>query len=359
MQEKSQRERCKKFLLELLDDDSCIIIKNIKNIRYLSNFSGSYGIIYMEKDRSLFICDRRYEERCYKEVKNFEILIVREPFREALLRSSSKKNLLAEYLDLSLAELEIIREISKDIEVKDISYVIRNFRMKKDGEEKRLIKEASKINKRAYERFAGFVEKNIGKITERDAALELEYLMRKEGSETPYFPTIVASGGNASVPHAKPSDKKIEQGPILIDFGSVKDGYSTDETVVLYAGKVDEEYKRMWEILRDAKNYAVDSIKVGERLSLPEARAREFLSRYDLEKFFVHSIGHGVGLEVHELPKLSRDSNGVFEEGMVFTIEPGIYIKEKLGIRLEDVICLSYSGIEILTEINKEAIISV
>jgi len=356
MEEKSQREKCKEVLLELLDDDSGILIKNLKNIRYLTSFTGSYGIIYMEKDRSLFISDKRYEERCYKEVKNFEILIVRDPFKEALRRSSSKKNLFTEYLDLSLAELEMIKNISKDIKVRDISYIIMRFRIKKDDEEKKLIKEASKINKRAYERFLKFIEKNIEKITEMDAAIELEYIMRKEGSEAPYFPIIVASGGNASVPHARPSQKKIERGSILIDFGSVKEGYSTDETITMFAGKIDEENKRIWEILRDAKNYAIDSIKVGEKLSLPEERAREFLSKFGLEEFFVHSIGHGVGLEIHEPPKLSRDSNGVFEEGMVFTIEPGVYIKGKIGVRLEDVVYLSSNGIEILTEINKEEI---
>jgi Xaa-Pro aminopeptidase len=354
MEEKSQRKRCKELLLELVDEDSAIIIKNLKNVRYLSDFTGSYGIIYMEKDKSLFISDRRYEERCYREVKNFEILIVREPFKEALERCRSKRRLFIEYTDFSMAEMEIVRDFSKEIEFRDISPVIKKFRMKKDEEEIRLIKEASKINKRAYERFLEFIEKNIGRITERDAALELEYIMRREGSEIPYFPTIVASGGNASVPHAKPSEKKIESGGILIDFGSVKEGYSTDETISIFVGKVDGEYKRVWEIVRDAKNYAIDSIKVGERLSSPEKRAREFLAKFGFEEFFVHSIGHGIGLDVHESPRLTRDSEGVFEEGMVFTIEPGVYIMGKMGIRLEDVIYLSSDGIEILTEINKE-----
>lgn len=344
----------------MLDKDSALIIKNLKNLRYLSDFSGSEGIIYMEKDKSLFISDRRYEERCYREVKNFEILIGgKEPFKEALERCGSRKVLFVEYTDFSIAEAETVRNLSKDIELKDISRIINEFRMKKDEEEVRLIKEASKINRKAFERFLGFIEKNVGKVTEREAALELEYIMRKEGSEIPYFPAIVASGGNASVPHARSSEKRIEEGGLLIDFGSVKDGYSTDETTSIFVGKVDEEYRKIWEIVRDAKNYAIESIKVGERLSLPERRAREFLAKYGLEGFFVHSIGHGVGLDVHELPRLTKDSEGVFQEGMVFTIEPGVYIMGKMGIRLEEVIYLSSHGIEVLTEINKEELICV
>lgn len=359
MEEKS-REKCKESLSNFLDENSCIIIKNLKNIRYLSGFTGTSGVIYMEMERSFFISDARYEKRCYEEVKNFEILIVKDPFEEAVKRCGSKKQLFIEYPDFSLTDLERVKGQSKEIEIKDISPIIMKFRMKKEEDEKKLIRSASKINKRAFERFLNFLQENVGKITEEDAVLELEYIMRKEGSEGPYFPTIVASGERASVPHAKPSNKKIKRNTVLlIDFGSVKKGYSTDETITIFVGKVDGEYKKIWEIVKDAKNYAISSIKIGEKLSLPEERAREFLSKFNLEKFFVHSIGHGIGLEVHEPPKLSIGSNDLFEEGMIFTIEPGVYIKGKFGIRLEDVVCLSSCGVDVLTEINKEEMLCV
>ncbi len=360
MKNKSRKEKRKEALAELLNDDSCLFIKNPANIRYLTGFTGTNGLIYMEKDTALLISDPRYGERCYKEVKNFEVLITANPFHEILNRCASKKTIFVEYPDLSISELTRIKELSKDIEVKDVSHIIMKFRAQKDEEEIKWIKESSKINKRAFEKFLDFIIKNIGKITEMDAAVELEYIMRKEGSERPYFPVIVASGERASVPHAKPSDNKINYGNgILIDFGSVKEGYSTDETVSIFAGKVDEEYRRVWEILRDAKKIAIESIKIGENMASPEKRAREFLSKFGLEKFFVHSIGHGIGLEVHEYPKLSNSSNEIFEEGMIFTIEPGIYINGKFGIRLEDVVYLSSHGIEVLTEIKKEEILCV
>lgn len=314
----------------------------------------------MDRERALFITDPRYDERAFEEVKGFEVIIVKEPLREAVTRCQNKGKVFVEFSDFSFSDHRLMKELIGEVEVRDISPEIAAMRMKKEDEEVALIRTASEINRRVFDRFLSFLESGIERISEVDAAVELEYMMKKEGSEAPYFSPIVVSGDNSAVPHAKPSDKRIRKGcGIIIDFGSVYQGYSTDETLSFFAGKPDDDYRRIWMLVRDAKEYALSSIKKGERISVPERKAREFLSKYGMERFFTHSIGHGVGLDVHEPPRLSVNSDGVFEEGMVFTLEPGIYIKGKMGVRLEDVIFLSPEGPEILTIIKKEECINV
>lgn len=335
------------------------LIKNIKNVRYLTGFTGTSGILFLMNRKPIFITDPRYSERAEREVKVCPVKVVGDPLTEIifLLKRRRVRTLGVEFDSFTLLDKRHFTKSVKHLKFKDVSETIAKMRSVKTDEELKMIRKASQINKRIFE---SIIDKLRPGITEIEISRLIENMMREFGCDPPYFTPIVAVDPGSAVPHHSPGKRRIRGGRgVLIDFGSVWQGYSTDETISVHIGKPDNYYRNVWIAVRDAKNYAISSIKPGVRLSEPEKVAREYLRKKNLEKFFTHSLGHGVGLEIHEGPRLSLKSKGIIEEGMVFTVEPGVYIKGKFGIRLEDVVYVSSCGAEVITMIDKGEVLYV
>lgn len=228
--------------------------------------------------------------------------------------------------------------------------IIENIRMRKDETEVKLIRKSIAIVAEIIKKIPDLLN-NFSQITERDLSVEIDYLMKKTGAERTAFDTIVASGERAAMPHALPTGRKLRAGEVvLIDLGAVFEGYHSDLTRTFSLGEESEEVKGLFQILKSAQQAAIDHIRPGVMAKEVDAAARQVIEQAGYGQFFGHGTGHGVGLEIHELPRLSPPSETVLEEGMIFTIEPGIYLPGRLGLRLEDMVLVSQQGSQILTQ---------
>jgi Xaa-Pro aminopeptidase len=218
-----------------------------------------------------------------------------------------------------------------------------------------LIQKASRIAEAAWEEVLALV---VPGVREADLALELEYRMKKRGAERIAFDTIVAAGPRAALPHAQPTTRPIENGDLLLfDFGCRYRGYCSDESCTVIVNRPTEEQKRIYGIVKDAHDKAIEQVAPGKRLAAIDAAAREHITHAGYGAHFGHGTGHGVGLAVHEWPVVGKDSPDVAEEGMIFTIEPGIYIPGWGGARIEDMVAVTAAGCEVLTAISKDLMI--
>jgi len=218
--------------------------------------------------------------------------------------------------------------------------------MIKDKEEIKKIKRSASIARNAFINVFPYVKPGV---REKEIADELCYQMRKGGADREAFPTIVASGVNTAIPHFTPSDKKIEDGDfVVIDFGASADGYNSDCTYTLLMGKKTDEKKEVYNAVFYAQNHAIEAAYSGVKASDIDKRARQHLKKSNYDKYFIHSTGHGIGLQVHELPNISSQSNTIIEDNMIFTIEPGVYIPNRFGVRLEQMVCINGKRAEMI-----------
>ena len=245
--------------------------------------------------------------------------------------------------ELSIALYENLKQDFEMIGVKD---EIRKIRMIKDKEEIKKIKRAASIARNAFMNVFPYVKPGV---REKEIADELSYQMRKCGADREAFPTIVASGVNTAIPHSIPSDKKIEDGDfVVIDFGAYVDGYNSDCTYTLLMGKKTDEKREIYNAVFHAQTHAIEAAYAGVKASDVDKEARNYLKKLNYDKYFIHSTGHGVGLQVHELPNISPQSDTIIEDNMVFTVEPGVYIPGKFGVRLEQMICINGKRVEMI-----------
>ena len=307
------------------------LITNITNVRYLSKFTGSNGQILITKNNLYFFTDFRYLEQANKEIDRCFKVIIYSDFYKELKKIVKKENIKNIYFESSINYSDYInlKKKLKDVELKSI-------------------KKSIEITEKALKQVSYFFDLKNFKITEKFIANQFEIEIKKQGAEDVSFPVIVLSGKNSSLVHGKPEDNNLNQN-ILIDAGSRFKGYCSDKTVSIILDK-NSEIKKIFTIVKDAKNFAIEKIKPGIKAKDIDKIAREYIFKKGFGKFFGHSLGHGVGLEVHELPVISPKSKDLLEEGNVITIEPGIYISGKFGIRLEDMVLIKSEGYEVLTK---------
>lgn len=329
------------------------IITNIKNICYLSNFTGSSALILLTKDKGLFFTDFRYKEQAIKEVNDFEIII----------ENGKRKKLLEKFIKkLGIKKLgfedtspyyfyEDIKELS--VPLQPLHKVIEDLRKIKDTEEINNIKIAIKRAEDAFLATKPYIK--LGK-TERQIALRLEENLRRLGCRSLPFDTIVASGKNSAMPHAKPTDKKIEKGDlIIVDWGGESKGYYSDMARTILMDDSDLSKKiEIYNIVNNSRAKAIESIKVGLSTKRLDKIARDEIKIRGYGKFFGHGTGHGVGMDVHEQPSISWTSKEKILKNMVFTIEPGIYIPDFGGVRIEDMVLVENNKGTILTNLSRE-----
>ena len=326
------------------------LVSNPKNVSYLSGFTGmdSYLLIF-KSSRPAFLTDNRYLLQAKKELKGFDIICNNEPLVKKLaqkLKSEKIRTLGVESLHLSYGSVVQIQKALK-IRLRPLAGLVENLRIIKTDSEIEKIKKSIRISLKSFNETIRFIKPQKSEL---EIAGFLEFCMRKFGATNAAFPSIVACSRNSALCHAVPSNKKIKrQQPIIIDFGCCYKGYNSDLTRTIMLGKIDASYMYIYNIVKQAQSTAISAIKPGIKASVIDKIARDYIESHGFGRFFIHSTGHGIGRDVHELPSISQKSNYALRPGMVFTVEPGIYIPGWGGVRIEDMVLVTAKACKILT----------
>lgn len=345
-------------LFEHLDTD-CALITSDVNRRYFTGMKSSAGMVLAFPEKAYLLIDFRYIEKARATVKNAEVveLFRIKPQLTELMKKHNAHTMSIESETMTVKTLNSYRHFFPQIEIDDsdsLSTAIGRLRMIKDDEEIACIRKAQEIAEKSLDELMPFIK--VGK-TEREIALELNRLMFQNGAEDLSFETIVLSGANTSMPHGVPSDKKIQNGEfVLMDFGAVWNGYHSDMTRTVCVGEPDDEMKKVYNTVLEAQLAGLANARAGITGKELDKISRDIIEKAGYGDNFGHSLGHGVGLEIHEKPNASPNYDAVLESGSVVTVEPGIYIEGKFGVRIEDFVILTENGCDNLTKYAKNII---
>lgn len=340
------------------DGIDVLLVAGRADIRYISGFSCSRGLCLIMEDRCLLAVDFRYLEQAQCQVENWEIIRAGASSWSGLLAdtvSGSMKTVRFEPGGISYLDYREIVAAAGEADISPSDGLIPRLRMIKDESETERIKQAQSIAERA---FSSAVQARVAGMTEREIAAEIDCAMLRGGAEAPSFATIVAGGEHSSMPHAVTGRRvTAEADNVLIDWGALAYGYNSDSTRTLFCDRSTTEMAQIYDIVREAQERAIEALKPGRACRDIDALAREFIASKGYGDYFGHGLGHGVGLEVHEGPVLNPASRDVLQAGMVITVEPGIYLPGKGGVRIEDLLLITEKGAENLTGLSKERII--
>ncbi len=348
-------KKIRKLLIEKEID--ALLISNPFNRRYMTGFTGTAGLVLISSDDAVFITDFRYVEQAEKEIDGFRIVqhtktIIEEVAEQA--KNMGLKTIGFEKDDMTYGHYELYRK-QLEAELKPVSGIVEKLRMVKTEEELTVLKQAAKIADDAFAHICTFIKPGV---TELEVSNELEMYMRSQGATSSSFSTIVASGLRGALPHGVATDKVIETGELVtLDFGALYNGYISDITRTVAVGQPSGKLREIYEVTLAAQKLALKEIKPGMTGIEADAIARDYIISKGYGDAFGHSTGHGIGLEVHEGPALSFRSETVLEPNMVVTVEPGIYLAEIGGVRIEDDIIITENGNERITHSPKELII--
>jgi len=314
---------------------------NPSNIFYLTGFEAENSFVCVTRKKIvLIVSELNYPSA--KEHSDCKIQITTDSF----FRRYKNKRIGFDN-GISVARLEKLKK-SKGVKFESCSNFVEDLRLIKDRNEIKKIKTACKISQKAIEHSE---KKFKAGITEKELADELEYFLRKSGAEKSAFEIIVASGKNAADPHHKTKNKKIQKNDIvIIDLGCVCEGYNSDLTRTFFLGRINKVAKKIFEIVKEAQKKAFNVIKAGVSCKEIDFAARNFINKNGFGKYFIHGTGHGVGIDIHEEPTVSAKTEAILKAGMVVTVEPGIYIPNKFGVRMEDTVLVTKNGCEVLTK---------
>ena len=334
-----------------------ILFTNLANIRYLCGFSGSDGVLLLARDEAWFLCDSRYTTQAAEEVRGAEVREFSAKY-EAVCSLITDRNIRRFGIEATHMLVSDFRQLSERLdrcELVGIGAALDSIRSCKDQDEIGVLGCVAALASASLEAVLASL---VPGVRETDFALELEIEMRRRGAEARAFDFIVASGERGAMPHGKASDKLLRSGELVtIDFGAVKDGYHSDETVTVAVGRPSGRGREIHDIVRQAHDRAIAAVRPGVSCRDLDAVARDYIREQGYGDYFGHGLGHGVGLEIHEKPVVSPRSEAVVEEGMVFTIEPGIYIPGFGGVRIEDTVAVTADGCVILTQSPKDLIL--
>ena len=354
MEHSLRRDRLREPLGELGVD--ALLITRLVNVRYLSGFTGSNGQLLATADGAVFLTDPRYEEQSAREVPGVELRTYPRRFVEALAdvcRDRSISRLGFESAGVTHKTfLEL--EATDGLDLVPMEEVVERLRWVKDRDEIALIEQAQAAADQAFERVTGKLTEGV---SEQEVAFELELAMRDAGADAVGFPTIAAFGENAAEPHHGPGDRRLAKGDVIkLDFGSRVEGYHSDMTRTVSFGEPDPRIREIHEVVLRAQEAGSAAVRAGARGGDADAAARDVISEAGYGDHFGHSLGHGIGLEVHEGPTLRGGSEDVLPEGTVVTVEPGIYVPGLGGVRIEDMVVVEADGCRALPATPKELV---
>lgn len=331
------------------------LVVNATDIRYLTGFPVSDSWLLVTSRRSYFITDARYTQEARKvfgrsiTVKEFKVSLAKTVL--SVMKERKLKQLGFDERYFSVAQFKAFKRMcSKDVKITACNGLVQKLRLIKDSSELRLIRQCLKINLDAYRYLKKIIKPGM---TEREVFFKAESFVRSKEVRFSFLP-IIASGPNSAFPHAKLSKRQIRtKDLILIDLGIHIKGYKSDLTRIFVSSKITEPMRVAYLAVAEAQQKAIAEIRAGVSASQVDAVARKSLKKNKLDRFFTHSLGHGVGMDVHESPHLSQKSNEVLKTGMVVTVEPGVYFSGKFGIRIEDMVLVKENGCEILSRGDK------
>ena len=338
----------------------CALIISPENRRYFTGFESSDGFLLVSHDRSVFITDGRYIEAAEKQILNSEVVLLGKTYPQIaeLFKEMNCKHLLVESGRMTVSTYNSLKGVLKNISIatdSTLDSIINSIRSIKNEHEVECIVKAQRIAEKAFEHILKFIK--VG-VTEKEIQLELDFFMLRNGGEGLSFETIAVSGKNSSMPHGVPSNKAIENGDfITMDFGTMINGYHSDMTRTIAVGFATDEMKNVYDAVLKAQQNCLDNIKAGIPCKDGDMFARSVINDCGYGKYFTHSTGHGVGVEIHEYPNLSPASDSILQVGNIVTVEPGIYIPEKFGVRIEDMALITENGCNNLTKAPKNLII--
>ncbi len=329
-----------------------------ENVRYLSGFTSSTdGYIIVTAKKAYFITDFRYKDQAHNQCKGFEIIIHKNSLIDDIkniVQDNKVKSIVIEDTFMTVAMYENLKSNLQGVKISPLKDMLESIRMIKDADEIAAIQKAAEIADNAFKHMLDFIKPGL---TEKEVALELEYTMKKNGATDLSFESIVASGVRSSLPHGVFTDKVINNGEFLtLDFGCVYNGYCSDMTRTVFVGKADDKQKKIYSIVLEAQEKALEQYKPGILCKEVDKVARDIISKEGYGDNFGHGLGHGVGLAVHEEPRVSPLGQRTLEAGMVVTDEPGIYISEYGGVRIEDLILVTETGCRVLSKSPKQLI---
>ena len=331
------------------------LVSGLPNIRYLTGFTGSNGYLLVTPDKVTLFTDGRYEIQARQQTQGIEILVSTSNVLDLLVdkvRRTRFKRLGFERNRMSFQTYEFLRRKLRGRRLVALDGLLERQRMVKSPLEVERIRRAVELNSRAFDVACGKVRSGW---TERRFAAEIEYHMRLLGASKPAFDTIVAGGARSALPHASPQLVALERNaPIVVDQGAILDDYVSDMTRLVCLGRLSNQQHLLFQAVREAQQAAIEAVKAGVKARGVDRKARQVLKKFKLDKAFSHSTGHGIGLEIHEQPRIGRQEDVRLASGMVITIEPGAYVEGVGGVRIEDVVVVTSTGCEVLTRTPRD-----
>lgn len=334
-----------------------MLISRLSNVRYICGFTGSAGSCIITPNENYFITDGRYMEQSKNEVKGFERFIDYGTHIEI----AQKNNLISKGLklalesdSLSVSSYKQLTELFPDVKWESTKMILENLAAVKDKSEIEALRTAVEITDKVFDEVLQFFK--IG-ISEKEIALELAMRYRKYG-EGEAFPSIVASGPNSALPHVQPGERKLKLGDfVVVDAAAKYAGYHADMTRTVVIGKATEKHHEIYELVKKSQQAGIDAVKAGVACKAVDDTTRAVIADAGYGDKFIHSTGHGIGLEIHAYPRLSQQSEEILKENNVVTIEPGVYLTGWGGVRIEDNIVVKKDGSEVLNKTSKELMI--
>ena len=347
-------------LQQRLSSDSLCLIQNPINLRYFTGTDIDTGYLLISNQNAYFITDFRYIESAENFFKDSSVKVILQDNAqkqiEEIYECEKCEKLLVETEYQTVSRLEFFKKISENVITdKTLDSIISDLRIIKSEKEIAYIAKAQEITDAAFSHILDFIK--VG-VKEHDIALEIEFFMRKNGAESVSFDLITISGKNTSLPHGIPSEKQIENGDfVTMDIGCKVNGYCSDMTRTVAVGYATDEMKKVYNTVLTAQKRALETVKSGITADTVDKAARDYIYQNGYEGCFGHATGHGVGLFIHEAPTVSKLSKAVLMPNMVITVEPGIYLKDKFGVRIEDMVAVKENGCHNFTKSPKELII--
>ncbi|MBQ3054048.1 MAG: aminopeptidase P family protein [Clostridia bacterium] len=343
--------------MEILNMDS-FYVSNLSNVYYLSGFKGTAGTIFVTKEKVYLITDFRYISQAKEQTENIEIIDVAKGEKEIFCDIIKKHNISSvgfEQEYISYKRFTQLGEIFSGVKLLASEGMVEKLRIIKTKEEIAAIEKACEIADEAFERVYPLMKEGISEL---EVAAMLEYEMKKQGATGVSFETIVASGVRSSMPHGTASEKLLYEGDfVVMDFGCIYKGYCSDITRTVAIGNASDKMRDIYNKVLTVQEESLKEIKKGAFCKEVDNKSRQMFSLWGIDSYFGHSLGHGVGIDIHELPNLSSKSSFTIQENMIVTVEPGIYIENEFGVRIEDTVAVTENGAKRLTKSGKHLII--
>lgn len=332
-----------------------LIVADILNVRYLSGFTGSYAVLLVTSDTAFLLTDGRYMEQAAMESPGCILELIEISWVPTMLKLFERVEARRIGFEDHALDYRTWSELSSGTEgvaLVPTDNLVENLRMVKDEGEISAIRNAARVTDEAFTHVLTFLKSGL---SETEIALEIDFAMRKLGAEKEGFETLVASGPRSALPHGKPTSRIVSEGDlVLMDFGARCDGYHADITRCVVPGRPDLRQEEVYSVVLEAQRRAIEAIHPGVQGRAIDSVAREFIASRGFGEYFTHSLGHGLGLAVHDARVLTKQSNIVLQPGMVVTVEPGIYIPGWGGIRIEDDVLVTNTGCEVLTSSSRQ-----